>query len=521
MELKELAGKFTEIVGCEREKLVFAIQEKLFSSEKNEILAKYAELINGDLATDELQRIYQYYFADRKEKCQDFTPQSLAKLCAKLTSTSKNCVYDLCAGSGAMTIQKWVQSPEKEFLCEELDENVIPFLLFNMAVRNMTGYVIRRDALTLETYAVYRLEKGRLFSEITKQKSAPEICASEIISNPPYNIRWNAPKPLFADNRFTEIGIPPASNANWAFILTALFRLENLGRCAFILPCGVLAAENEKEIRERMIGSAMLERVILLPDRMFESTSIPVCIMVFSHNNCTVKFYDCRKMGVEQKREQKGQFGGVSHENRSYIKTVHVLPNEIMDRLCGECEDIPGFSREIPVSQISENEFILTPTKYIKYIQEEVSHRPYADIISDINRISREKSAIKITCNENIAKKLGLEEAARLMNFDNPQELDKVFKILGGAYESRRFITLSKNKNEFKIENQDKERLSSLITFFLPMWKQHLFYLNQEENRLLAELRDAALPDLMSGKIEVAYDKPSKNIHDGKDGQHE
>ena len=45
--------------------------------------------------------------------------------------------------------------------------------------------------------------------------------------------------------------------------------------------------------------------------------------------------------------------------------------------------------------------------------------------------------------------------------------------------------------------------MSSLISFFLPMWKQHIFYLTQEENRLLAELRDAMLPELMSGKLEV------------------
>ena len=63
-------------------------------------------------------------------------------------------------------------------------------------------------------------------------------------------------------------------------------------------------------------------------------------------------------------------------------------------------------------------------------------------------------------------------------------------------------MTLTKSK-ELKIENQDKEILSSLINFFLPMWKQHVFYLNQEENRLLAELRDAMIPELMNGKLKI------------------
>ena len=36
------------------------------------------------------------------------------------------------------------------------------------------------------------------------------------------------------------------------------------------------------------------------------------------------------------------------------------------------------------------------------------------------------------------------------------------------------------------------------------MWKQHIYYLNIEENRYLVELRDALLPELMSGKIDVS-----------------
>ena len=122
---------------------------------------------------------------------------------------------------------------------------------------------------------------------------------------------------------------------------------------------------------------------------------------------------------------------------------------------------------------------------------------------ADINRIARERSVIKITCNETLAKQLGLYEVAQIETAKKDDGLNKTFELLGGRYESKRYITLSKKKNEFKVENQDEEVLSSLVNFFLPMWKQHMFYLNQEENRLLAELRDAMLPELMSGKLVV------------------
>ena len=59
------------------------------------------------------------------------------------------------------------------------------------------------------------------------------------------------------------------------------------------------------------------------------------------------------------------------------------------------------------------------------------------------------------------------------------KELNKSFELVGGKYEFRKYITFSKNKNEFKIENQDKETLSSILKMVLPMWKQHIYYLNE------------------------------------------
>lgn len=65
------------------------------------------------------------------------------------------------------------------------------------------------------------------------------------------------------------------------------------------------------------------------------------------------------------------------------------------------------------------------------------------------------------------------------------------------------YFTASKNKNEIKFENGSKDILSSVLMMILNTWKQHIYYLNNEENHYLAELRDALLPDLMSGKIEL------------------
>lgn len=500
MELSELFQKFRGLIG--NDDLPDAVLRTLMSPAKNDILSAYVDMVGGDLQTDELQKIFQYYYADRKEKMQDYTPKSIAKLCASATKTGGDVVYDLCAGSGALTIQKWAQNPNKTFICEELDEHVIPLLLFNMAVRNMGGYVLNRNALTLEFFKGYKLTHGTRFSEIEEIQQPPDILADEVISNPPYNMKWDAPAPMLADIRFQGKPIPPASNANFAFVLTALSRINPSGRCAFVLPCGVLSSEPEKEIREYLLQAGMIERVISLPDKMFEATSIPTCVMVFSRGNKRLKFFDCRKKAAQEQRDQNGQFGGASHQNRTYHKTVNTLPDDVISAVCGDCESVPGFSWEEPVTAILENDCNLVPSRYIEPESQAETHRPYADIIADINRISRERSTIKITCNESWAKELGIFDVAQAVQQGENIDLSKSFAAVGGQYKNRRYLTLTKSK-ELKIENQDNEFLSSLILLFLPMWKQHIYYLNQEENRLLAELRDAMMPDLMSGKLEV------------------
>lgn len=115
--------------------------------------------------------IYQYYIADRKEKKQDYTPKSVAQLMGALIGDTDK-VVDMCAGSGALIIQKWTQNPNIEVTALEIDENVIPFLLFNMALRNINCRVLQGDALTGEDVInTWQVTKGERFGRITNIKS--------------------------------------------------------------------------------------------------------------------------------------------------------------------------------------------------------------------------------------------------------------------------------------------------------------------------------------------------------------
>ncbi len=75
---------------------------------------------------------------------------------------------DLCAGSGALTIQRWNENHEQKFELYEFDENVIPFLLFNMAIRNIECTVYHSDVLQQEIYHIYKIGKGKTFGKFSE-----------------------------------------------------------------------------------------------------------------------------------------------------------------------------------------------------------------------------------------------------------------------------------------------------------------------------------------------------------------
>lgn len=164
MELKELTDRTLELFGVDNpDNLGSALLDNISKTDK---LKAFCDLVDGDLSVDWMQKIYQYYLADRKEKKQDYTPKSVAQLMGALIGDTDK-VVDMCAGSGALIIQKWSQKPETRFTALEIDENVMPFLLFNMVLRNIRCRVFQMDALTGEdAVRAWDVVKGEEFGHI-------------------------------------------------------------------------------------------------------------------------------------------------------------------------------------------------------------------------------------------------------------------------------------------------------------------------------------------------------------------
>lgn len=327
------------------------------------------------------------------------------------------------------------------------------------------------------------------------------------ISNPPYNIKWDHPILCGFDDRFIESGIPPKSNANFAFILTAI---KECAKSVFILPNGVLSpnTKEEKQIVKWLIEKNYIDLIILCPDKMFESTSIGTCIIIFNKNKNDnfVKMYDARKLGTKETREQNGQHGGNSHTKRTYKKEINIFSDETIENILSfykNGENKTEISKIVDIEEIKRNDYILIPSRYIDFEEKEAVTRSYDEIIRDLNKIILEKNKCKLTINENLAKNIGFDVELLKKKSDYKEFNDFLQKVSSLKLEKENYFTTSKSKNEIKFENGSKDELSSILMMIMQMWKQHIYYLNKEENKLLVELRDKMLPDLMSGKIEI------------------
>lgn len=502
-ELLEFKNKILELCGVKEIKDVGKVLMSVVLENDTNFYSAYENIV--DNSKDWIQALWQYYEADRTEKKQDYTPKSLCKLVASLAGAS-NTVYDCCGGSGALTKAYIDTHGTKSVFVEELDERVVPYLLFNLCLHNIDGYVVNGDALSQRKIKCFQLVADSKYSKcrIAENVNA-EITADVAISNPPYNIKWEPPLPLEFDVRFPVV--PPSSNANYAFVFNCLAKAKE--KAVLILPNGIMSKRAEYECRKYLVDNDFVETVIIMPDKMFEVTSISTCVLVLNKNKKhkgEICFIDSRKNCIVEEREQNGQFGGASHTNRTYKKSYNVLSAENMQKIFDVIENRENkseFSTIKKNEEVAENEYLLMPSRYIEFCEQEQLHRSFQEIADNINYIGRMQNACKLIINETIAKKIGLDVELYNQSKENSKKIQNQMKHLGIRIETEDYIQFTKNKNEFVFKCNDKELLPEILMQFFAVWKNQIALLNTMQNNYLSELRDALLPDLLSGKLNM------------------
>ena len=304
---------------------------------------------------DEFGQGYEYmikrFADDAGHTAQEFyTNRTVVHLMTELLKPdSGESVYDPTCGTGGMLISciAHLKRNKKEWRnVRAYGQETIPFTAaiarMNLFLHDITSFAVECDDTLVNPKFI---ENGML------QKF------DVVLANPPYSIKdWN--REAFAYDKYGRnmFGTPPQGRADYAFIQHIFASMKpGSGRCAILLPHGVLFREEEKHIRENLLKSDLLECVIGLGPNLFYNASMEACIMI------------CRTSKPENRRNKVLFINAINEVVRknaqSYLEDAHIQKiAEAYEKFC----DIQYFSKAATYEEISNQEFNLNINRYVE-----------------------------------------------------------------------------------------------------------------------------------------------------------
>lgn len=284
-----------------------------------------------------------------KSKGQFYTPAEVSRVMSKVIGVSKaksasQTVYDPTCGSGSLLIKAASEAEvELSVFGQEIDNSMSGLAKMNMILHNIPTAVIHNDNTLAAPY--FKNSDGSLRG------------FDFAVSNPPFSEKnWrNGMTPENDEfKRFDGIGIPPAKNGDYAFLLHLIKSLKSSGKGAIILPHGVLFRGNaEAEIRKNIIKRGYIKGIIGLPANLFYGTGIPACIIVIDKEAAASRkaifIIDASKGYIKD-----------GNKNRLREQDIH----KIVDVFSRELE-LERYSRLVPYSEIEKNDYNLNIPRYI------------------------------------------------------------------------------------------------------------------------------------------------------------
>ena len=324
--------------------------------------------VDGD---DILGDAYEYLmknFATEsgKSKGQFYTPAEVSRLIAAVIGMSNRpadgeslvTLYDPACGSGSLLLRAAEASPVKVSIHgQEKDGSTAGLARMNMVLHGQDTAVIH-DGNTL---ANPRFKDGDVLRTF-----------DYVVANPPFSQKnWMTGFEPAADlyHRF-EDGIPPEKNGDYAFLLHIIKSMKpKTGKGACILPHGILFRGNaEADIRRNLIKRRIIKAIISLPPNLFYGTGIPACIIVLDKENAAARD------GIFMIDASKG-FIKDGAKNRLREQDIQ----KAMD-VFHECQEIPGYSRMVPLAEIDANDYNLNLPRYIDSSNDEVRQNLFAHL---------------------------------------------------------------------------------------------------------------------------------------------
>jgi type I restriction enzyme M protein len=319
-------------------------------------------------ARDVLGEVYEYFLemfarAEGKRGGEFYTPASVVRVLVEVLEPYSGRVYDPCCGSGGMFVQaeKFVlarrgRRDDLAVYGQESNERTWRLAKMNLAIHGMTGDLSSRWEDTF--YADMH----------------PDEKADFILANPPFNMSDWARK---TDDPRWRYGVPPAGNANFAWLQHIVYKLSSSGSAGVVLANGSMSSKQsgEGEIRKALIETDLVACMIALPPQLFRTTQIPACLWFFSSNKGPqatkhladrrgdILFIDARSMGTMLDRTERVL---TDDDIAKIAGTYHAWRGTASARQTGlKYEDIPGFCYSANLEEVRKQDHVLTPGRYV------------------------------------------------------------------------------------------------------------------------------------------------------------
>ena len=316
---------------------------------------------------DVLGHVFEYFLgefalAEGKQGGQFYTPRSIVELLVSMLEPYKGRVLDPCCGSGGMFVQseRFItehQGRVKDISIYGQESNQTTWRLakINLAIRGIDSSQVKWN------------NEGSFLNDAHK-----DLKADYVIANPPFNDSDWSGEQLRGDGRW-KYGIPPAGNANFAWLQHFIFHLAPNGIAGVVLAKGALTSKSsgEGDIRKSMIADGnLIDCVVNLPAKLFLNTQIPAALWFLNRarNNGhprknEILFIDARNLGHLINRRTRE----LSADDIDLIaKTYHDWRTDE-----GEYEDSKGFCASVPLERVQELDYVLTPGRYVGLAEEE------------------------------------------------------------------------------------------------------------------------------------------------------